>query len=199
MEEKLKSRPKDNLNRSLFRFFDFSFSLIGLLVLGPLMVFLFLVGIYFMRKPLFFQTRMGINLRSFVLVKFRTMPVGTPSLATHELSRVQLNSYGIFLRKYKLDELPQLWNVLLGQMSLVGPRPNLESQKELIEERTSRGVFAVRPGITGWAQIQEIDMSKPRLLAETDAWMIEHMNLKNYFTYIYWTLKGRGMGDRLKD
>ncbi|MGL1148061.1 sugar transferase, partial [Vibrio parahaemolyticus] len=82
------------------------------------------------------------------------------------------------------DELPQLWNVLMGDMSLVGPRPNLPNQEELIQERTARNVYSVRPGITGLAQIQEIDMSTPRLLAETDASMIETLNLFNYFKVI---------------
>ncbi|MFX4721605.1 sugar transferase, partial [Acinetobacter baumannii] len=89
----------------------------------------------------------------------------------------------------------QLWNVLLGDMSLVGPRPNLPNQEELIQERTSRNVYSVRPGITGLAQIQEIDMSTPRLLAETDASMIETLNLFNYFKVIMATITGKGFGD----
>jgi len=96
-----------------------------------------------------------------------------------------------------LDELPQLWNVLKGDMSLVGPRPCLPNQLELITERERRGVFTVRPGITGLAQVNEIDMSTPELLAETDEQMIETLNFKNYFSYILQTVLGKGRGDRI--
>ena len=105
---------------------------------------------------------------------------------------------GVFLRKTKLDELPQLWNVVKGDMSLVGPRPNLFNQKELIEAREEVGVYDVRPGITGLAQINEIDMSTPQLLAKTDAQMILSMSLMNYFTYIFKTITGKGAGDRVE-
>jgi lipopolysaccharide/colanic/teichoic acid biosynthesis glycosyltransferase len=96
-----------------------------------------------------------------------------------------------------LDELPQLWNVLVGDMSLVGPRPNLFNQTELIEERQKRGVYGIRPGITGLAQINKIDMSTPQLLAETDARMIAQLNVWNYFKYIFLTVFGKGFGDRV--
>ena len=102
-------------------------------------------------------------------MKFRSMNVNTQSVATHLASAASITPFGSFLRKSKLDELPQLWNVLVGDMSLVGPRPNLLNQAKLIEERDSRGVYSVRPGITGLAQIHKIDMSTPQLLAETDA------------------------------
>jgi lipopolysaccharide/colanic/teichoic acid biosynthesis glycosyltransferase len=83
-------------------------------------------------------------------------------------------------------------------MSFVGPRPNLFNQSELIEERSKRGVYAIRPGITGLAQINKIDMSTPQLLAETDTQMISHLNILNYFKYIFLTLFGKGFGDRVK-
>jgi lipopolysaccharide/colanic/teichoic acid biosynthesis glycosyltransferase len=95
------------------------------------------------------------------------------------------------LRRTKLDELPQLWNVLKGEMSLVGPRPCLFNQKELIQERAARKVFDIRPGITGLAQVQEIDMSTPKLLAETDAQMLETLCVKDYFRYILLTVTGK--------
>ncbi len=97
-----------------------------------------------------------------------------------------------------MDELPQLWNVLKGEMSLVGPRPCLYSQHKLIDEREMRGVFEVRPGITGLAQVNEIDMSTPRLLAETDAQMIEGLSIGTYFSYLLQTVSGKGAGDRVK-
>ena len=102
------------------------------------------------------------------------------------------------MRKTKLDELPQLWNVLKGEMSLVGPRPNLFNQYELIAERDAQGVYNVRPGITGLAQVNDIDMSTPALLAETDARMIREMSLGSYFRLIVQTVTGKGRGDRVR-
>ncbi|BFN13744.1 hypothetical protein MspRI1_17550 [Marinobacter sp. RI1] len=97
-----------------------------------------------------------------------------------------------------MDELPQLWNVLKGEMSLVGPRPCLFNQDELIRERQERGVFDVRPGITGLAQVSDIDMSTPRLLAETDEKMIRNLGIADYFRYIFMTVTGKGAGDRVR-
>ena len=131
-------------------------------------------------------------------MKFRSMHVNTKSVATHLANSSAVTKYGAFLRKYKLDELPQLFNVLLGDMSLVGPRPNLFNQEELMHERDSRGVYAVRPGITGLAQINKIDMSTPQLLAETDAKLIQSLNTLGYFKYIFLTVFGKGFGDRIK-
>jgi O-antigen biosynthesis protein WbqP len=125
------------------------------------------------------------------------MYVNSPSVATDLVSASFITPFGSFLRKSKLDELPQLWNVFVGDMSLVGPRPNLFNQEVLIHERDSRGVYSVRPGITGLAQINEIDMSTPILLAETDAKMIKELNIHGYFKYIFLTLLGKGYGDRI--
>ncbi len=108
-----------------------------------------------------------------------------------------LPPYGSFLRRTKLDELPQLWNVLKGEMSLVGPRPGLPNDAELTHERVVRGVFAERPGITGLAQVSGINMSTPGQLAETDRRMLESMTVRNYFRYILHTLTGKGAGDRV--
>ena len=131
-------------------------------------------------------------------MKFRSMHVNAPSLATHLASPSSITRFGTFLRKAKLDELPQLINVFIGNMSLVGPRPNLFNQEELIHERSIRGVYNVRPGITGLAQIKKIDMSTPQLLAETDAKMIQELNTLGYFNYIFLTIFGKGFGDRIK-
>ena len=126
------------------------------------------------------------------------MQIHAPSVATHLASATEITPFGKFLRKSKLDELPQLWNVFMGDMSLVGPRPNLFNQNELIEERQKRGVYAIRPGITGLAQINKIDMSTPQLLADTDAKMIQELNTQGYFKYIFLTVFGKGFGDRIR-
>lgn len=126
------------------------------------------------------------------------MPPGTLSVGTHLINASAVTSLGKFLRRSKLDELPQLINVIRGDMSLVGPRPCLPNQIELVEERDKRQVFSVRPGITGLAQIKNIDMSKPRKLAIYDRLMIRNFRLSNYFCLIIATTVGLGFGDRVK-
>ena len=181
------------------RLFDFTFSLIGLLILSPILSTLSLIGLLDTGSPIFRQERVGKGKQPFRLMKFRSMHVNAPSVATHLASASSITPFGSFLRKSKLDELPQLWNVLVGDMSLVGPRPNLFNQEELIHERDSRGVYSVRPGITGLAQINKIDMSIPQRLAETDAKMIKELNILGYFKYIFLTIFGKGFGDRIKN
>ncbi|RUO78389.1 sugar transferase [Pseudidiomarina taiwanensis] len=181
----------------MIRLFDFFFSLLGLIVGFPILVILFVIGLFDTGSPLFRQERVGRHGRPFTLVKFRTMRVDTASVASHLASSASITKFGHFLRRTKLDELPQLWNVLKGEMSLVGPRPCLFNQEELIEERRSRGVLEARPGITGLAQVSEIDMSIPVLLAETDAKMVRNLTVKAYFKYIFMTVFGAGQGDRV--
>jgi lipopolysaccharide/colanic/teichoic acid biosynthesis glycosyltransferase len=182
----------------MIRIFDIIFSLIGLLILSPIMFLLFIIGLFDTGSPLFKQERLGKGKKPFKLLKFRSMDVNTQSVATHLVQSSVITKWGSFLRKSKLDELPQLINVLNGDMSFVGPRPNLANQKELIEEREARGVYNIRPGITGLAQINKIDMSTPILLAVTDAKMISELNIYQYFKYIITTLLGKGFGDRVK-
>jgi len=182
----------------MIRLFDFFFSLTGLVLGFPVLVVLYLIGLFDTGSPLFFQQRVGKHQQPFTLVKFRTMKVDTASVATHLASSASITPFGAFLRKTKLDELPQLWNVLKGEMSLVGPRPGLFNQQDLLDARSGLGVYAVRPGITGLAQVNEIDMSTPQLLAETDAKMIATLTLTDYFKYIFMTIAGKGSGDRVK-
>ena len=170
------------------RILDILFSIIGLLFFLLFFILIYMLNWFDTGSPLFIQNRVGLNLKNFNLIKFRTMKIGTFSSGTHLISPSNITWFGSFLRKFKLDELPQLLNVLIGDMSLVGPRPCLPNQKKLIIERQKRRVFNVRPGITGLAQVLGIDMSTPTLLAKTDSKMIKKMNLFYYFYYIFMTL-----------
>ncbi len=183
----------------MIRSLDVLFSLLGLVFGFPVLLIIYLIGLFDTGSPVFKQERVGRNQMPFTLVKFRTMSVDTASVASHLASTASITKLGGFLRKTKLDELPQLWNVLKGEMSLVGPRPGLFNQAELTQARDAKGVFVVRPGITGLAQVNDIDMSTPELLAKTDAQMIEEMNIKNYFKFILQTVLGAGTGDRVKN
>lgn len=182
----------------MIRIFDFLFAFFGLLFLWPILVILYIIGLFDTGSPIFVQERVGRFKKPFKLIKFRTMPVNTKSVATHLSKDISITKFGSFLRKSKLDELPQLINVLTGDMSLVGPRPNLYNQTELIEERDKRGVYNAVPGITGLAQINEIDMSTPVKLAEKDAEMLQSLTVSDYIKYIFATVGGKGQGDRIK-
>ena len=166
----------------MIRIFDFLFSFFGLLVLSPVLLILFVITYFDTGSPLFRQERIGRFEEPFTLVKFRTMQFDTASVASHLVDKSAITPIGSFLRKSHLDELPQLWNVLKGNMSLVGPRPALFSQEKLRDARKRHGVYRVRPGITGLSQVSGLDTSK--LLAETDAKMIENLSLIDYFKYI---------------
>lgn len=180
------------------RLFDVILSTAGITLGAPVFVLLWVLVRFDTGAPLFRQERVGRNQKPFILFKFRTMRPDTASLATHLVDASAVTKLGLQLRRTKLDELPQLWNVLKGDMSLVGPRPCLFNQQDLIEERASKGVFSARPGITGLAQINGVDMSTPRLLAEADAHMLEGLGVIAYFTYIFKTLAGAGSGDRIR-
>ena len=182
----------------MIRLLDLVFSLLGLVCGFPVLLVIYLVGLFDTGSPIFYQERVGRHKKPFTLVKFRTMSMDTASVASHLASTSSITKLGSFLRRTKLDELPQLWNVLKGEMSLVGPRPGLFNQTELTQAREAKGVYSVRPGITGLAQVNEIDMSTPELLAETDAKMISSLSIANYFKYIIQTVTGKGSGDRVK-
>ncbi|SDK74448.1 Sugar transferase involved in LPS biosynthesis (colanic, teichoic acid) [Franzmannia pantelleriensis] len=180
------------------RLLDILFSAVGLVLGFPVLLALLVVGYFDTGSPLFRQRRVGRHQKPFTLVKFRTMKPDTASVASHLADASSITPFGRFLRRTKLDELPQLWNVLKGEMSLVGPRPCLFNQQELIDAREQRGVHLSRPGITGLAQVNDIDMSTPELLAETDAKMLASLTLGAYFRYIVLTALGKGTGDRVR-
>ena len=181
----------------LFRSLDILFAVLGILLFAPILIIICIVGLLDTGSPFVLQRRVGKNKDIFVLVKFRTMRRGTRSMPSHLVDSSSITTVGSWLRRSKLDELPQLWNVLVGDMSVVGPRPCLPDQTELIEERESRGVFAARPGITGLAQVNKIDMSTPELLAKTDARMLADLSVLSYLKYIVVTVAGKGSGDRV--
>ncbi|ELA8076915.1 sugar transferase [Vibrio alginolyticus] len=182
----------------MIRLIDFLAAFFGLFLLWPVLFIVTIIGLFDTGSPIFIQTRVGRNKKPFNLIKFRTMSVDTQSVASHLASNTSITKLGVFLRKTKIDELPQLINVLKGEMSLVGPRPNLFNQRELIIERDKLGVYDVLPGITGLAQVQNIDMSTPSLLAKTDKKMIDTLTLEDYFKYIMMTATGSGSGDAVK-
>ena len=182
----------------MIRLLDFFAAFFGLLLLWPVLLIVIIIGMFDTGSPAFVQTRVGKNKKAFKLIKFRTMSIQTKSVASHLANNASITKLGSFLRKTKIDELPQLINVVKGEMSLVGPRPNLFNQDELIKERGALGVYDVLPGVTGLAQVQNIDMSTPKLLAETDKQMIDTLNIKNYFKYILMTVTGSGSGDAVK-
>lgn len=178
------------------RLFDFSAALVGLILTSPVMA---VVAIIIRRTSpgpaLFIQTRMGRNEVPFQCYKFRTMAAGTPDVASHHASTAWITPVGRWLRACKLDELPQLLNVIKGEMSLVGPRPCLPSQAEMISERRKQGVFSVRPGITGSAQLAGIDMSEPARLAAADRRYIDRQSFSGDIAILIATALGRGSGD----
>ncbi|WP_394392278.1 sugar transferase [Shewanella woodyi] len=182
----------------MFRLLDFLAAFFGLLLLWPVLLIVIIIGLFDTGSPVFVQTRVGKYQKPFKLIKFRTMSVETKSVASHLASNASITKLGNFLRKTKIDELPQLINVVKGEMSLVGPRPNLFNQEELIKERDALGVYDVLPGVTGLAQVQNIDMSTPALLAKTDKQMIDSLSVKDYFKYIMMTVTGSGSGDAVK-
>jgi O-antigen biosynthesis protein WbqP len=142
------------------KLFDFVFALSILLLLAvPLLLVAIAIKLTSPGPVLYWSNRVGKDNRIFSMPKFRSMRIGTPAVATHLLTKPEqyLTPIGPFLRKTSLDEVPQLWSILAGDMSLVGPRPALFNQIDLIALRTERGVHTLVPGLTGWAQINGRD------------------------------------------
>jgi O-antigen biosynthesis protein WbqP len=182
------------------RLVDFLVSLIGLIIFLPILAILVLMIRRESAGPgIFAQVRVGQHGRPFRCFKLRTMRSDTPHVPTHEAAVSQITPLGRHLRSTKIDELPQLWNVIWGEMSLVGPRPSLPAQTELIEERRKRGVLSLKPGITGLAQIDSIDMADPVKLAEVDAEYLRSRSLRLDFRILYSTIfKSAGSGDQIR-
>jgi O-antigen biosynthesis protein WbqP len=184
----------------LKRFFDFTCALTGLIVLSPLLLAIAVaVRLESAGPALHWSKRVGQGNRLFLMPKYRTMRIGAPDVATHLLSDPGqwITPLGRLLRRTSLDELPQLLSVLIGQMSLVGPRPALFNQDDLVALRTAAGVEALRPGVTGWAQINGRDElpipEKVRLDAEYLRRRSFLFDLRIIFATIAQAFAGRGV------
>ena len=164
----------------LKRFFDFLLSLLFLfLFLVPLLFVALSVRLTSKGPSLYWSDRIGRNNVIFKMPKFRSMRVGTPAVATHLLAAAasHLTPIGSFLRKSSLDELPQLWSILVGDMSFVGPRPALFNQHDLIALRTEQGVHTLAPGLTGWAQVNGRDELPIPEKVKLDVAYLQHQSL----------------------
>lgn len=178
------------------RLFDL---LVSLMLLVPAVAICLVASFFswreFRANPLFTQWRVGKDQKPFRLYKIRTMPPHTGDLPSHHAPVVAISRSSALIRKFKADELPQLICVIRGDMSLVGPRPGLQSQTELVAERDARGVFSVRPGITGLAQVQGVDMSDPPRLATLDGEYVRIRSTALDLNILIQTIRGRGHGD----
>lgn len=181
------------------RIIDLSFSIILIIfALVPAFFIAFFIKITSNGPILFKQDRVGLNEKTFKCYKFRTMKNNTPNLGSHELDDTVVTYIGKFLRKTKLDEIPQVINILKNEMSLVGPRPGLINQKSLLLSRKKQNIFSIKPGITGYSQIRKIDMQNPNLLAESDKEYLKISSITIDLKIILLTFLGFGFGDRLK-
>ncbi|MBK3506417.1 MULTISPECIES: sugar transferase [Pseudomonas] len=162
------------------RFFDLVLSLFALLILLiPILLVTVAVKLTSKGPALYWSDRVGVNNVLFRMPKFRSMRIGTPAVATHLLldPSKYLTPIGNFLRKSSLDELPQLWSIIAGDMSFVGPRPALFNQADLIELRTEQGVHLIRPGLTGWAQVNGRDELPIPVKVGYDAFYAKNMSV----------------------
>ncbi|MGM0843662.1 MAG: sugar transferase [Bacillota bacterium] len=183
------------------RLIDLIFSLLGLIVLSPFFLILILAIKFDSKGPVLFkQKRVGINKKHFNILKFRTMKIDTPKdTPTHLLENPDqyITKMGKFLRKTSLDELPQIWNIFVGQMSIIGPRPALWNQYDLIDERDKYGANDVPPGLTGWAQINGRDELPIEIKSKLDGEYVERisfwMDVKCFFGTIVSVLKSDGV------
>lgn len=183
------------------RIFDFLLSLCGIIALSPVLLILCIAIKIDSKGPILFkQKRVGLHKKHFNILKFRTMKIDTPKdTPTHLLSDPDqyITKVGKFLRKTSLDELPQIFNILAGDMSIIGPRPALWNQYDLIEERDKYGANDVVPGLTGWAQINGRDELEIPVKAKLDGEYVEKMSFlfdcKCFFGTIVSVLKSDGV------
>ncbi len=172
------------------RIFDISMSFLVLVILGiPLLVIAILIRLTSRGSVLYWSDRIGVNNTIFKMPKFRTMRIDTPAVATHLLGDPAhfLTPVGNFLRKSSLDELPQIFSILKGDMSVVGPRPALFNQDDLVQLRTAKGVHVLTPGLTGWAQINGRDELPIPIKVEYDGYYLEHQSFFFDLRIIYLT------------
>lgn len=152
--------------------------IIGLVAISPVLFFAAIAIFIEDGMPVFFvQERLGKNKLIFKIIKMRTLKLEAPNIGTHELEEKHKLRSGELIRKIKLDEFPQLINVLKGEINLVGPRPGLVSQVDLTENRVAKGIYGIKPGITGLSQVLGYDMSNPEKLAEIDKIYIDKKSL----------------------
>ncbi len=173
------------------RFFDIAVSLLLLVLLSvPMAVIALVVKLTSEGPVLYWSDRVGQDNRVFKMPKFRTMRMGTPEVATHLMQTPEryLTPCGSFLRKFSLDELPQLWSILKGDMSLIGPRPALYNQDDLIALRTEKGVHRLVPGVTGWAQVNGRDDIPIPLKVEYDAFYLQNRSLRLDVKILWYTI-----------
>ena len=188
-------------NKFFKRLFDIVLSFLGLLILSPVFFILALFVVLDDPGPVFFsQKRVGINKTFFKLHKFRSMKMSTPhDTPTHLLENPEqyITRMGKFLRKSSLDELPQIWDIFVGNMSIIGPRPALWNQDDLVAERDKYGANDVRPGLTGWAQINGRDELEISVKAKLDGEYVENISFgfdcKCFFGTIFSVLKHDGV------
>lgn len=177
------------------RFVDVILSIILLFLLSPL--FLLLSAIIFLQdfgNPIFKQKRVGLNANIFMFYKFRSMPLNNPNVESHQRNLIKITPFGKLIRRTNLDELPQFWNVLKGDMSFIGPRPPIPSQVNLIDLRKSNGSLMIKPGLTGWAQVNSYDNMPEEQKAKFDGEYAREISLKmDLFillkTVVYFTKK----------
>lgn len=181
------------------RTLDLVLAVMGLPVAAPVMlVCMVAIRLTSPGPTILRQVRIGRHEQPFTCFKLRTMHAETRLAPSHETPATAVTPVGAWLRRLKLDELPQLWNIIRGEMSFVGPRPCLPSQEELIAARRERGLYTLRPGITGVAQVAGIDMSDPQRLADADAVYLEEASILLDLRLILATLTGAGRGDRVR-
>lgn len=174
------------------RLIDIILSLIGLILLSPVFLILVIAIKLDSKGPVLFkQKRIGIHKSNFNILKFRTMRIDTPKdTPTHLLNNPEqyITKMGKFLRKTSLDELPQIWNIFVGEMTIMGPRPALWNQYDLIGERDKYGANDVLPGLTGWAQINGRDELPVKVKAKLDGEYVEKMSFRMDFKCFFGTI-----------